>query len=94
MDHKANSRCTKHSGERMSRRRSPSPQAVADTCLESAWRDNVDDESRLLLEMAHDTIESLMARCIATAKVLEIVEAELATMRFPLLGDDEQGATA
>jgi hypothetical protein len=69
-------------------RRKPSPQAVADTCLASAWRDEIDDESRLLLEQAHDTIVSLMARLVATSKILEVVEAEMAAMRFPLLGDD------
>jgi hypothetical protein len=31
---------------------------------------------RMNLEQAHDVIEHLMARCIASAKVLEVVEAE------------------
>ncbi len=72
-------------------RRAPSPQAVAYTCLASAWRDEIDDESRLLLEQAHDTIVSLMARLVATSKVLEVVEAEMASMRFPLLNDEDPG---
>lgn len=67
------------------------PQRVADACLEAAWRDEIDDTVRLNLEMAHDTIVSLMARCIATSKVLEIVEAEMAQMKYPLLGDDDPG---
>lgn len=67
------------------------PQKVADDCLRLAWRDELDDRLRLTLERAHDVIESLMARCTATAKVLETVEAELASMKFPLLDDDDPG---
>jgi hypothetical protein len=52
----------------------------------------VDDESRLLLEQAHDTIHELMARQLATSKILEVVEAEMAARRYPLLGDDDPGA--
>lgn len=66
-----------------------SPQRVADKCLERAWDDNTDDRSRVLLEQAHDVIEALMARCMASAKVLEICEAELAAMKFPLLNEDD-----
>lgn len=72
-------------------RRKPSPQSVADTCLASAWRDEIDDESRILLEQAHDTIVSLMARLVATSKILEVVEAEMASHKFPLLGDEDPG---
>ena len=75
-------------------RRKPSPHAVADVCLASAWRDEIDDESRILLEQAHDTITELMARLVATSKVLEVVEAEMAAMRstkWPLLNDDDPG---
>ena len=68
------------------------PNVVADRCLERAWDDTVDDRSRRLLEQAHDVIESLMARCTATAKVLEVVEAELVSIKFPLLNDDDPGA--
>ena len=87
------------------KRRKPSPHAVADVCLASAWRDEIDDESRLLLEQAHDTIteqsdvierqrhtiRQLMNRSVRTAKILEVVEAELAAMRFPLLGNEDPG---
>ena len=75
----------------MKRRRKPSPRTVADTCLASAWRDEIDDESRVLLEQAHDTITELISRLVATSKVLEVVEAEMAAMRFPLLNDDDPG---
>ena len=64
------------------------PELVANACLAHAWLDAVDDESRALLERAHDVIKNLMARCIATSKVLEVVEAEMASMKFPLLGED------
>jgi hypothetical protein len=70
-------------------RRKPSPQAVAQACIASAWRDDVDDESRLLLEQAHDTIHELMARQLATSKILEVVEAEMAARRYPLLEDED-----
>lgn len=66
------------------------PQNVADACLESAWMDDLDDHVRLALEQAHDVIESLMARCITTSKLLENVEARLASFDFPLLGDGEE----
>lgn len=42
--------------------RLPPPIVVADTCAASCWRDEVDDESRLLLEMAADTIRALTKR--------------------------------
>jgi hypothetical protein len=68
------------------------PGMVADACLEAAWRDDIPDQVRMHLEHAHDVIENLMARCIATSKVLEIVEAEMASMKYPLLGDNDPGA--
>lgn len=71
------------------KRRRVCPELVADACLAHAWDDDIDDESRSLLEQAHNVIKSLMARCIATSKVLEVVEAEMASMKFPLLGQDE-----
>jgi len=66
------------------------PQRVADACLALAWADDIDDQARLALEQAHDVIESLMARCITTSKLLENVEARLASFDFPLLGDGEE----
>jgi len=70
------------------KRRRVCPELVANACMANAWDESCDDESRALLERAHDVIKNLMARCIATAKVLEVVEAEMASMKFPLLGDD------
>ena len=73
------------------RRRRLCPEHVADACLALAWADDIDDQARLTLEQAHDVIKRLMARCIATSKILEVVEAEMASMKFPLLGDDDPG---
>lgn len=67
------------------------PQRVADACLALAWADDIDDQARLALEQAHAVITALMARCIATSKILEVVEAEMAQMKFPLLGDEDPG---
>jgi hypothetical protein len=54
--------------------RLPPAKIVADTCAVSCWRDDIDDESRLLLEMAADTIRQLMARCVVLAQHLERAE--------------------
>lgn len=67
------------------------PQVVAEACLALSWANDIDDQSRLVLEQAHDVIESLMARCIATSKVLEVVEAELNTMKYPLMDNEDPG---
>lgn len=75
----------------MKRRRRICPEIVANACLAHAWDDSCDDESRALLERAHDVIKSLMARCIATSKILEVVEAEMASMKYPLLGNEDPG---
>ena len=40
----------------------PPPSVVADMCLSSAWRDEVDDESRLMLEMSSNTIHAMKKR--------------------------------
>jgi hypothetical protein len=73
------------------KRRRVCPELVANACLAHAWDDACDDESRALLERAHDVIKNLMARCIATSKVLEVVEAEMAQMKYPLLGEEDPG---
>jgi hypothetical protein len=73
------------------KRRRICPELVANACLAHAWDESCDDESRALLERAHDVIKNLMARCIATSKVLEVVEAEMANGRYPLLDDDDPG---
>jgi hypothetical protein len=54
----------------------PAPMAVADMCAMQAWMDEIDDDSRLLLEQAADTIRSLMKRCMCLAQVIERTEAK------------------
>jgi len=73
------------------RRKRLSPQAVADACLERAWQDECPDYERSLLELASKTIEMVVARAVTNAQVLELVEAELAAMKYPLLDDDDPG---
>jgi len=53
----------------------PAPMAVADMCAMQAWMDHIDDDSRLLLEQAADTIRHLMRRCMKLAQNLERMEA-------------------
>ncbi len=47
-------------GAAMKRRR-VCPELVANACLAHAWDEACDDESRALLEQAHNVIKSLMA---------------------------------
>ena len=54
----------------------PPAAVVADTCATMAWNDEVDDDARLALEMAADTIRALMKRLGAQARVLELTEAD------------------
>lgn len=51
----------------------PAPTIVADLCAQRAWDDEVDDDTRLRLEFAADTIRTLMQRCIHLARKLEVV---------------------
>lgn len=55
----------------------PAPSIVADLCAQRAWDDEVDDETRLRLEFAADTIRHLMKRCVELAGLFERLEAEL-----------------
>lgn len=54
----------------------PAPSIVADLCAQAAWRDEIDDDTRLRLEFGSDTIRVLMARCIRLAQQLEQLEAQ------------------
>ena len=53
----------------------PAPTIVADLCAQRAWDDEVDDDTRLRLEFAADTIRHLMARTVVLAQQLEHLEA-------------------
>jgi len=52
----------------------PSPEAVRAACAFRCWDDDCDDESRVLLEQAADTIRKLMRRCIRLSRALEASE--------------------
>ena len=56
-------------------RRLPPPMAVADICAMQAWLDDIDDDSRLALEHAADTIRLLIRRCMKLAQTIERMEA-------------------
>jgi hypothetical protein len=55
----------------------PAPSVVADLCAQRAWDDEVDDDTRVRLEFAADTIRLLMQRCVELAGLFERLEAEL-----------------
>ena len=53
----------------------PPALTVADLCAQQAWVHNIDDESRLRLEMAADTIRLLHRRLVKLARSNENAEA-------------------
>lgn len=53
----------------------PPALVVADLCAQQAWEHDIDDESRLRLEMAADTIRLLHKRLMCLAKSNETAEA-------------------
>ena len=53
----------------------PAPSIVADLCAQRAWDDAVDDDTRVRLEFASDTIRLLMRRCVHLAQRNERLEA-------------------
>jgi len=53
----------------------PPPSIVADLCAQRAWDDEIDDDTRLRLEFAADTIRMLMQRLVRQALHLERAEA-------------------
>jgi hypothetical protein len=53
----------------------PPPSIVAALCAQRAWADDVDDDTRLRLEFAADTIRELMQRLVRQALHLERAEA-------------------
>jgi hypothetical protein len=59
----------------------PSPEGVREMCIRRAWDDEVDDDSRLLLEMAAVTIREQHGRLMRTAKLLEASECEASLLR-------------
>ena len=55
--------------------KAPPPLIVADLCAQAAWLDAIDDDSRLRLEWAADTIREMHRRLVRQAQVLEQLEA-------------------
>jgi hypothetical protein len=53
----------------------PPPLVVADLCAQQAWEHDIDDESRLRLEMAADTIRAMHKRLGRVAHCNEQAEA-------------------
>jgi hypothetical protein len=53
----------------------PPALTVADMCAMQAWEHDIDDESRLRLEMAADTIRLLHRRLMRVAHSMEQAEA-------------------
>ena len=49
---------------------------LADLCLDHAWRDEIDDDTRWLLEQAGARIDRLGRRCLRLSHSLEELEAE------------------
>jgi hypothetical protein len=45
--------------------------------MRQAWRDDIDDRSRLRLEQAARTITRLMARTVRQAKRIELYESRM-----------------
>lgn len=58
----------------------PPALTVADMCAMQAWQNDIDDESRLLLEMAADTIRLLHKRLYRVAHCNEQAEATNASL--------------
>ena len=56
----------------------PSAIKLAQLCETRAWDDDVDDDSRLLLEQAGDMIRGLMMRVVRMAAASELAEAQRA----------------
>ena len=48
---------------------------LAQLCIDHAWRDEIDDDSRWLLEQAANRIDRLGRRCLRLSRKLEELEA-------------------
>lgn len=53
----------------------PAPATVADLCANAAWRDDIGDGDRMLMEWSADTIRFLVHRLVQQAHKLEQLEA-------------------
>lgn len=59
--------------------KSPPPPArlLAEMCILRAWDDDTDDQSRLLLEQAHEVLVTLADRLESQARCLEHIETRI-----------------
>jgi uncharacterized protein YjcR len=70
-----------------------SPEQVREWCARRSWDDDVDDQSRVLLEMAADTIRALMVRTGVQSRRMEFAEAREQTLRHICYGPQKGGAS-
>lgn len=68
------------------------PEEVRARCARRCWDDDCDDDSRVLLELAADTIRSLMLRTGSLAQKLEASECQVALLRAVCYGSQKGGA--
>jgi hypothetical protein len=71
----------------------PAPVKVANRCARRAWKENLTDKDRLLLEQAADTIRLLMLRNMQLARKAERHEADAARLFFMHFGTQKGGAS-
>lgn len=70
----------------------PAPLVLANMCATQAWNDNIDDNSRLLLEWAADTIRAVTRENGRHAVRAEVAEAETEMYRRICYGPQKGGA--
>lgn len=68
------------------------PEEVRARCARRCWDDDCDDDSRVLLELAADTIRALMLRTGSLAQKLEASECQVALLRRVAYGSQKGGA--
>ena len=71
----------------------PSPHQVARECARLAWRNSLDDDVRLALEQAGDTITILMHRIGTQAQKLEQAELISDVLKNIHYGPQKGGAS-
>ena len=57
---------------------------IAEMCIEHAWRDDTDDRSRWLLELAAKRIRRLGRRCVSLSHQLETAEGDVGELLYEL----------
>jgi len=70
-----------------------SPERVRELCARRMWDDDADDQSRLILELAADTIRELMCRCGSASLRAERAEAREQTLLAICYGSQKGGAS-